>query len=105
MAQGSGLSHSDRLETSCSHSASSWLLPGPALLPLGVEEASARCRAPSDALGPLAEEKACVSFTTWRRLPFLSLLFSTCLLVPRRKQAHSSYLHRPVLERPVEKPG
>lgn len=40
-----------------------------------------------------------MSFTTWRRLPFLNLLFSTCPLVPRRKQAHSSYLHSPVLEK------
>lgn len=47
--------------------------------------------AASDGLGALAEWKARVSSTPWRSLPFLSLLFVTCLLVPRRKRAHSSY--------------
>lgn len=74
--------------------------PGPALLPPGVREAaggSALRRAASDGLGPLAEWKARVPSTTWRWLPFLSLLFSACPLAPRRKQAYSS--RGPVLEK------
>lgn len=60
--------------------------PGLALLPLGVREAAVgflRHAAASDWLGPLAERKARVSSR-----PCWSLLFSTCRLVPRRRQAH-----------------
>lgn len=58
-----------------------------------------RRAAASNWLGALAEWKACVSSMPRRRLPLLSLLFSTCSLVPRRKQAHLPYVHGPVLER------
>lgn len=60
-----------------------------------------RHAAASDCLGALAEWKARVSFLPCRRLPLLSLLFSTCPLVPGRKQDPLPCAHGPVLERPL----
>lgn len=62
---------------------------------------SARRGAASDGPGAPAAGKACVSSTTWWRLPFLSLLLSVCPLVPRRKQTHLSYSHGPGPDRPL----
>lgn len=81
-------------------------LPGPVLLLLKVSGAavgSARREAASDGLRAPAEREARVSSTP--RLPLLSLLFSVCSPVPRRKQARSS--HSPVLcwKDPWGKPG
>lgn len=71
-------------------------LLGPVLFLLGVRGAavgSAQPKAASDGFRARGERKARVSSTAWQRLPLLRLLFSTCPLVPRRKQARSSYSH------------
>lgn len=60
---------------------------------------SVRHAAASDCLEALAEGKVRVSFMPRRRLPLLSVLFSTCPPVPRRKQAHLPCARDPVLER------